>query len=498
MRRERDVGQQVQRILKYQPKGMTISELAHKTGTTRAAVSRQLDILEVSGKVELRTIGNAKVYYTAQRVPLSAFLCFTKNLILVLDNNQRILQVNDPCVRLLRCHKEDLVGRTLEEAKVPIVSTPEALAVISGLEQEQIITDLRYQNNGQDLFFQMQVIPTTFDDGEKGCTLVLENITERKQYVRNMEFLARTAMELVDLPLDSNIYQYIAERIVELIPGAQVYVQSFDEERNEFSIKAIAGPEFYKGLVTLLGRDPLGMVFPTDTIFEDPFHETLASFLTTRVFEFRSDKETKSFYDVCFHQIPRGICDAILDRFGIERFYCIGLIWENRLFGLVGIFMAHGKLLESHQAVESFIRQASIALAQRMTADRLRRSEQRFREVIDLSPRPMAIIDTEGRYTYLNQAFTRLFGYTLADIPNGRAWFDQVFPDPEARREAISTWKNDLSSSGVGQVRPRTFTIRCRNGEEKPIQFRPVTLRDGNQYITYKEVGEHQETVSES
>ena len=126
------------------------------------------------------------------------------------------------------------------------------------------------------------------------------------------------------------------------------------------------------------------------------------------------------------------------------------------------------------------------------------RSEQRFREVIDLSPRPMAIIDTEGRYTYLNQAFTRLFGYTHADIPNGRAWFDQVFPDPEARREAISTWKNDLSSSGVGQVRPRTFTIRCRNGEEKPIQFRPVTLRDGNQYITYKEVGEHQETVSES
>ena len=49
--------------------------------------------------------------------------------------------------------------------------------------------------------FQMQVIPTTFDDGGKGSTLVFEDITERKKYVRNMEFLARTAMELVYLPL---------------------------------------------------------------------------------------------------------------------------------------------------------------------------------------------------------------------------------------------------------------------------------------------------------
>jgi PAS domain S-box-containing protein len=232
------------------------------------------------------------------------------------------------------------------------------------------------------------------------------------------------------------------------------------------------------------------MIFPTAIVFEAPFQESLGSFFKTREFVVRSESggETASFYDLCFQQIPQEICDAILERFDIERFDYTGLIWENHLFGLVGIFMPQGEVLDSHQTVESFIRQASLALAQRMTADRLRRSEQRFREVMDLSPVPMSIIDAEARYTYLNQAFTDLFGSTLADIPTGRAWFDKAFPDPGYRKEVIIAWKNDLSKAVAGQARPRIYRVQCRDGEQKTIHFRPVTLKDGNQYITYSEL----------
>jgi PAS domain S-box-containing protein len=487
---EHDLAQQIVKILKIHPRGMTITDLARKTGATRLLVSRQLDMMEISCNVEMRTMGAAKVYYTARRVPLSAFLCFTKNLILMLDNDMRIVQVNDQCINTLHRTKEEIIGKTLKDADIPVVSTPEALSVIKNLEREQVITDLRYRNDGHDLFFQMQVIPTTFENGEKGCTLVLEDITDRKKYVRNMEFLARTAMELVDLPFEVNIYQYISERIIEIFPKAHVYVQSYDEVHNRFSIRATAGPEFHQGLIALMGKDPVGMVLPTATVFEAPFQVSLDSFFKTREFIVRSDTggETASFYEICFQQIPQEICDAILDRFGIERFYCTGLIWENHLFGLVGIFMPHGEIFDGHQTIESFIRQASIALAQRMTADRLRRSEQRFREVMDLSPGPMSIIDSEDRYTFLNQSFVDLFGYTLADIPTGRAWFDKAFPDPGYRKEVITAWKTDLSQAVTGQVRPRIYQVQCRNGEQKTVQFTPVTLKDGNQYVTYNEI----------
>ena len=182
------------------------------------------------------------------------------------------------------------------------------------------------------------------------------------------------------------------------------------------------------------------MFFPTATVFEAPFEESLGSFFKTREFVVRSESggETVSFYDLCFRQIPQEICDAILERFNIERFYCTGLIWENHLFGLVGIFMPTGEVLDSPQTFESFIRQASIALAQRMTADRPRRSEHRFREVMDLSPGAMSIIDSEGRYTYLNRAFTDLLAIPLPIFLRAVSGLRRAFTDPGYRKGVLA------------------------------------------------------------
>jgi PAS domain S-box-containing protein len=490
MPREPDVATSILKILKFEPKGMTITDLSEKIGISRNSISRHMDMLLVSGQVELRNIGTAKVFYPAQRVPLSAFLCFTKNLILVLDDAQRIVQINDQCLKLLRRTKDEMIGRTLEEAMIPAISTPQTLSVIEGLEQEQIITDLQYQSDGQDHFLQMQVIPTTFNNGEKGCTLVIEDITERKRFVRNMEFLARTAMELVNLPLETDIYKYIAMRVAELVPKARIFVDSYDEIHRQFVMRAILNREFREGLQQLVGSDVVGMTFRVADLSGAPHRETVASVFTIQehVFNPGGRADDWSFYDLCFRQIPREICDEIQSRFNIGKVIGISIIWQDRLFGVVGIFLPPGKDLENRHAIESFVRQASISIARRQTEERLRSSEQRFREVINLSPIPASIVDAEGRFIFLNQAFTDFFGYTLADIPTGRDWFGKVFPDPGYSEEAIAVWKSDLAQTGPGEVRPRIFRVRCMNGDVKNIRFQPATMSDGNLYITYEEI----------
>jgi len=166
------------------------------------------------------------------------------------------------------------------------------------------------------------------------------------------------------------------------------------------------------------------------------------------------------------------------------------LVWQEQLFGDVGIFLPTDEEFEDRQAIESFLRQTSIAIARRQTEDRLRRSEHRFREVLEFSPIAAALIDAEGRYTFLNRRFTDLFGYTLADIPTGKEWFRKAFPDKTYRREAIAAWKSDLEQAGGGEARPRTFMVRCKGGEEKTILFRPVGLCDGTQYVTCEDVTE--------
>jgi PAS domain-containing protein len=273
----------------------------------------------------------------------------------------------------------------------------------------------------------MQAIPTSFDDGEKGCTLVLEDITERKRYVKNMEFLARTAMELVDLPADADIYLYLADRLVELVPdNPRYYVFSYDDAKGEFFMRAMKSEETRQAFAEVVGFDPVGMMWPMKEFFyAEPFFENAASFKDMRVMHFRPfyDEEEYSFYDASAHLFSKETCEAISLKFNIAKIYLTGFVWQEQLFGQVGICLGRDEVLENRQAVESFLRQTSIAIARRQTADRLRRSEHRFREVIEFSPDAAALIDADGRFTFLNRRFTDLFGYTLADIPPGKEWF---------------------------------------------------------------------------
>ncbi|MBN1195746.1 MAG: PAS domain S-box protein [Methanomicrobiaceae archaeon] len=491
MEDEHDTPTRILRALRFRPKGMTITEMAKQIKATRNSVSKHLEILQIAGKVNVRSVGNAKLSSLAQRVPISAFLCFTKNLILVLDNSQRIVQINDQCLNLLNRTKDDLIGLTLEEAELPVVSTPEALSVIEGLERNQVVTDLRYQSGGKDLFFQMQAIHTTFEDGEKGCTLVLEDITERKQYVRNMEFLARTAMDLVDLPAETNIYEYIAERISELVSGGGVMVTSYDEVNRQMVLRSIKDEHFRQNLKKIAGKDLVGMVFPiTELLSRAPFHYTPETFLPLREFVLNQEtaKNQVTFYDICAGIFPQEICDITVDTLNLGKMYGIGLVWQDQVFGITSLFLTQDAELSEREAFESFIRQASIAIARRQTEERLRRSEKRFREVVDSSPFAAVIIGADGRYLSINRRFTDLFGYTPADIPTGEAWLTRAFPDEAYRSEVIAAWQSDLEYADKGRPRPRTFSVRCKNGDEKAVLCTPVELCDGTQYVTYEDI----------
>ncbi|MDI6719249.1 MAG: PAS domain-containing protein [Methanomicrobiales archaeon] len=196
-----------------------------------------------------------------------------------------------------------------------------------------------------------------------------------------------------------------------------------------------------------------------------------------------------SFYDLCFHRIPEDLCEEILRTLNIGKAYITFLVWSDRLFGTVGIFLPPDAVLEDRQAIESFLRQASIAIARRQTEDRLRRSEQRFTEVLDASPVPAALLDHGGRHLYLNRAFTERFGYTLADTPTENEWFERAFPDAGYRQSVIADWKTDLEQSGSEEIASRIYRVQCKNGAEKTVRFCPVALTDGNRYITCEEIG---------
>lgn len=126
----------------------------------------------------------------------------------------------------------------------------------------------------------------------------------------------------------------------------------------------------------------------------------------------------------------------------------------------------------------------------RLTAKALYDEKEKFRVLVEESPLGVALIANDGLYKYLNPRFTEIFGYTLKDIPSGHAWFEKAFPDKEYRSRVISAWIEDYNEAFPGDFRPRTYRVICRDGSEKLINFRPVTVSSGDQLVIYEDITE--------
>ncbi|RPJ54131.1 MAG: PAS domain S-box protein, partial [Methanobacteriota archaeon] len=317
-----------------------------------------------------------------------------------------------------------------------------------------------------------------------------QSLAREQEQVTIQRFLARTAMELVDLPTEADIYQYVADRLAELVPGIpRCYVESYDEVNHQFLMRAIVGPEIRRDMSEIAGHDVVGTIFPIkEFFFAAPFFETPSTFRDMRELHFRPffDDEQLSFYDVCIQRFTREAAEEMVRRARIAKLFLTGLVWQEQLFGMVGICLGPDETLDNKQAIESFLRQASIAIARRQTEDRLRRSDQRFHELMEVSPVPAALISSDGRYIHVNGKFTEMFGYTLQDIPTGKAWLEQAFPDPISRKMAIAARKADLETASSGPIRPRLYQIRCKGGHDKMVRFQPAILSDGTHFVTYE------------
>ena len=165
-------------------------------------------------------------------------------------------------------------------------------------------------------------------------------------------------------------------------------------------------------------------------------------------------------------------------------------------------------LVNELESLKQRIQELEHAESDRKRAEEaLKASEERFRTLSDKTPLGMCLIDSDGRYEYVNPAFVKIFGYDLSDIPTGKEWFRTAYPDPEYRREVMADWKEDLSSYPNLEIKPRIYEVRCKGGDFRTIIFRPVTLPSEKQLIIYEditdrkraeEVMQEEKTLSES
>jgi PAS domain S-box-containing protein len=112
----------------------------------------------------------------------------------------------------------------------------------------------------------------------------------------------------------------------------------------------------------------------------------------------------------------------------------------------------------------------------------------------DHIPVGIAVLSADLRFEYLNPYFTKIFGYTVKDLPDVNAFFRKTYPDPVQRKEAMLLWRRDLARSPQqGRVFEREFRIHCKTGENKFVYMRSVVMAGGRQVLTYQDISERKQ-----
>jgi PAS domain S-box-containing protein len=101
----------------------------------------------------------------------------------------------------------------------------------------------------------------------------------------------------------------------------------------------------------------------------------------------------------------------------------------------------------------------------------LKSSEAKLRLIIEASPVPMALLDEQLNITFLNPAFVKTFGYSLADTPTLAEWRLNAHPDPGYRQWVKASWQN--AQGNIGQhfldIPPVEMAVHCKNNNIKTV-----------------------------
>jgi len=179
----REITSRITDLLKENPQGLSITEIVKSGGINRNTAGRYLDNLLVTGQVEMRHFGMAKIYSLSSRMPVSSVLSISSELVLQLDAGLRIVFVNKPFVDLLGTTEKELVGKNIEFSKIPLYfdeTYPTILAWIqNGIAGTEFRGDLPVPAKKQ--VFSCQIVPTVFNHGQKGVSILFEDVTRSRQ-----------------------------------------------------------------------------------------------------------------------------------------------------------------------------------------------------------------------------------------------------------------------------------------------------------------------------
>jgi PAS domain S-box-containing protein len=407
----------VRDALKTYPKGITIAELAKQLNLNRISTSKYLNMLFASGQAEMRIFGPSKVFYPSQRIPLSAILNFSTSHLLVMDDNLTIIDANDALLRFFSLEKEELVGQRIDFSPIAGFFDPTIVPQIKrSLESHDSTLETRITLQGKDHVLKIKCIPTVFESGDHGVSLLSEDITELTQYRQHLEELVdERAKELqkTNDRLKKEINSHKKSRIElensekkyrELVENANSIILKMDSEGNIIFFNEFARHFFGYTENEVLGKSIYDTIVPSTDASGNDLRKSLEDVRHNPDKYERNENEN-------------------VKKNG-ER---VWISWTNKLIrndeGIVTGMLSIGNDITESKRVKVL----------------LKVSEERFRLAMDASSDSIWDWDITTDRSYFSPAYYRILGYEPEDLTaTGQGWAALIHPDDRKRTLSIN------------------------------------------------------------
>jgi PAS domain S-box-containing protein len=303
----------------------------------------------------------------------------TEDLIMLLDKEFKIIRANLSTARFFGFDINEILGKTCYQLLHKTKAPPD-LCPLKKMKQTKKHEESELYFAERDVWMAASVDPVFNNKGNLiRCVHVIKDITERKkaeearkQYARSLAFLSRTAMEFVELPFESDIYQFIGKRLRELVGNSFVLVNSFDETTQCIQAQAFLGArKEIESAIKILKKNPKEM--------SPPISEEARTGLTTG----KLVKVPGGLYVLSFETIPKHICTALEKLFNLGDIYTMGFTRKGELFGNAVIITRGRAGLEKGDLIETFIGQASVALQRKRAEEELQKYREHLEEMVE-------------------------------------------------------------------------------------------------------------------